>query len=82
MLAMNRENLTIINDGGKEEKCQHGLLDRLGLTISFSRCNARALLLVDHKWQEIPQHIFLTEADIQREKRALNGGMNQFGHSL
>jgi hypothetical protein len=24
----------------------------------------------------------LTEADIQREKRALNGGMNQFGHSL
>jgi hypothetical protein len=43
---MNRENLTIINDGGKEERCQYGLLDRVGFSISFSRCNAWALLLV------------------------------------
>jgi hypothetical protein len=41
--------MTTINDGDKERKYEKdGLIKRL--TIRFSRCNARALLLVFNKW--------------------------------
>jgi hypothetical protein len=48
----------------------------------ISRClKTSQLSITGHKWQQVPQYVFLTEVNIQKE-RALKHEMNQFVYSL
>jgi hypothetical protein len=48
----------------------------------ITRClKTPQLSIRDHKWQQVPQYVFLTEVDIQKE-RAMKSGSNQFVYSL